>query len=172
MRLPLRFADWSLRVKMAGLLVAASIVPLAIAAFIDIRAARRQAIESAEALLAARADQLVGQMDSFHRGYQLVVEKLSRVPDAIAFCESPADAEGLRPVIQGILDVQPSVDPQVRGAALLDSSGIVRLGTEPALLGRDLSFRRYFRDGLRGAPVGGGATFYFSFSTRVSGGAR
>jgi hypothetical protein len=36
----LRFMDWPLRAKMAALLVGASLLPLAVAAFIDIREAR------------------------------------------------------------------------------------------------------------------------------------
>ncbi len=66
----LRFLDWPLRAKMAALLLVASLLPLAIGAVIDIREGRQRLIANTSALLAARGDQLVGELDAFLRGYQ------------------------------------------------------------------------------------------------------
>jgi hypothetical protein len=68
-----RCMDWPLRAKMAALLVAASLLPLAIAAIIDIRKARERLLENTETLLAARGDRLLGE--TCRRGYQLFVAK-------------------------------------------------------------------------------------------------
>src|SRR5437899_458896 len=100
-----RFLDWPLRAKMAALLVVASVLPLAIAAIIDIRQARQRLVENTADLLAARGDQLVNQLDTFHRAYQSSVEKFTRLPLIFQFCRaSHDDAERLRPTLGGVFD--------------------------------------------------------------------
>jgi two-component system cell cycle sensor histidine kinase/response regulator CckA len=151
MKSSLRFASWPLRLKMAVLLVVATLLPLAVAAFKDIRESRQQLVATTEALLAARGDQLVGEMDTFHRGYQRSVQHLGRLPDVVAFTQAPGEKEAL--AAREILEVWCAVDPKIRGVAILDSSGVVRLGTEHQLAGVDLSYRGYVREALQGAAV-------------------
>ncbi|MES2244913.1 MAG: hypothetical protein V4639_18750 [Pseudomonadota bacterium] len=49
--------ELSLRSKLAGLLVAASVIPLGVSAFFDIREMREKGIKDAAALLAEATDQ-------------------------------------------------------------------------------------------------------------------
>jgi hypothetical protein len=58
-----RFMDWPLHAKMMVLLVVASLLPLGVAAFIDIREAQQRLLANTAALLAARSDQLVRELD-------------------------------------------------------------------------------------------------------------
>src|ERR1043166_7440876 len=119
-----RFVDWPLRVKIAILIVLASLLPLAIAAIKDIHESRRNLISTTEALLSARADQLVGEMDTFHRGYQRSAAKSARLPDIAAFCGAiGAVAERLKPAVVATLSVQSATDPNIRGVAILGTSG-------------------------------------------------
>jgi hypothetical protein len=112
----LRFADWSLRLKMAALLVVASLLPLSGAAFKDIRGARRQLLATTEALLAARGDQLVGEMDAFHRAFRRSTERLARLPGVLAFCQTAAGrVDTVERNARAILDVWQTSDPQIRG---------------------------------------------------------
>lgn len=139
---------------MAVVLVTASLVPLGVAAFNDIRQARSDAIGTAEALLAARADQLGGEIDAFHRGYQRSATRFAHLPGITGLCLAGGGvAETLEPVARAILDVQPAVDPSIRGAAFLDRSGMVRVATESQLIGLDLSYHRYVQEALRGDAV-------------------
>jgi len=98
------FPSWPLRAKLAALLLVASLLPLAIAAIIDIRGARKQLVATTSALLAARGDQLSEQLDTFHRGYQRSANRFAHLPDVTEFFQNrrgrsrparPADACGV-----------------------------------------------------------------------------
>src|SRR5882724_315677 len=150
----LRFSNWPQRVKMAALLLVASLLPLAIAALVDIHQARQRLIANTSALLAARGDQLVGELDTFHRAYQRSARKFALLPEVVGFCRAPPDAGDPRQgAIRALLQVQPDGDPSIRGAGLLDSTGRVVLATEGGLVGKSLAFHSYVREALRGNPV-------------------
>lgn len=144
----LRLRDWSLRAKVSVLLAAVSLLPLAIVASLDIDRTRAEFQENTEALLKARADQLARELEMFDRSHVRAAAKLAELPDIRAYAASSGELE-----LRSILAVEASVDPQVRGAAILDTSGIVAAASEPALEGLDLSIRSYVREALRGAPV-------------------
>ena len=148
---PFRFADWPLRAKMAALLVAASLLPLAVWAIVDLQQDRDRLLEGMKNLLQARGDQIVRELDGFHRGYQRSVERIARYPDSSAYCtgtpEQRAQREG---ALLGLLSVFPASDSGIRGAALLDGAGQVVVATETALIGTDLSNRPVVRAALEG----------------------
>jgi hypothetical protein len=154
MRKLFRVTDWPVRGKIAALILVASILPLSIASFVDIRESQKQMMADTDVLLAARADQLAKDMDSFHRGYLRSVAKLALLPEVIAF--SPA-ASGkprqVNPELDAILRGQETVDPGIRGTAILDSSGTVTAATEDRLVGANLAYHSYIREALRGATV-------------------
>jgi signal transduction histidine kinase len=133
LRAGLRIADWSLRLKMAVLLVVASLFPLGIEAFRAIRQSRQQLLATTGALLSARGDQLVGEIDTFNRGLMRSAEHLARLPGIVAFCG--ATGEDVGRYARAAMDVWPSTDAKIRGVALLDRSGVVTLSTETPLVG-------------------------------------
>jgi PAS domain S-box-containing protein len=150
MRASFRFKNWPLRIKMAVLLAIASFLPLATATLLDIQTLRQQLLNKAIILLAARADQLVGNLDAFHRVYRNGVSKLARVPEVIAFCEAnPADSDRLKPGLRATLAV-PASDAAIRGVAVLDPSGTVKIATEAQLTGLNLSYHSYIQRARRG----------------------
>jgi len=145
----LNFNDWPLRGKLAVLLVLSAILPLAIAAIVNILEARERMLDQAGALLTARGDELVQQLDTFNRGYQLGVRKLARLPEVVEFLETPAAAQQPAPALRSILEIQPAVDPSIRVAALLDIAGVVRFSTAGPFVGTDLSYRPFVREALQ-----------------------
>jgi PAS domain S-box-containing protein len=149
-----RFMDWPLRAKLAALLVVASVIPLGVAAFTDIREARQRLLADTAALLAARGDQLVGQLDTFHRSYQRSVDQVAHLPDVVAFCQArPEDTDRFKSSLRTALDVWPASDANIRGIAILDASGTVKIATEDSLIGKNLSYHSYIREALRGVAV-------------------
>jgi hypothetical protein len=90
MRVRLNFCDWPLRAKIAGLVVLSAILPLAVAAVVNIVDVRQRMLEEAGAILAARADELVWRLDTFNRDYQVDVRKLARLPEVVDFLAAPA----------------------------------------------------------------------------------
>jgi len=154
MRVPLHVRDWPLRWKIVALLVMASTLPLAIEALIEFRNARLLILKGETELLTARGDQVVGEVDAFHRTYQRSASRLARLPDIVRYSQtSPAERGRLNPAIRATLEIWPRSDPAIRGAGLLGRDGTVTASTEPALIGQPLAFHRYVQDALRGAPV-------------------
>src|SRR5262245_11282306 len=116
----LRFMDWPLRAKMAALLVVASLLPLGVATWINIDEAREKLLAHTADLLAARGDQLVGQLDIFNRGYQRSVDRVAHLPAVLEWFQArPTDGERLKSGIRTLLQVWPTSDPNIRGVALL-----------------------------------------------------
>lgn len=149
-----RFLDWPLRAKMAALLAVASFVPLAVAAFIDIRETHQRMLEATGSLLAARGDQLAGELDDFNQDYLVSAHRLAQVPEVVDFFLTGSHGidrpESAKPARREILAFG---DDNVRGVGLLDLSGVVRLATEDQLVGVRLAFHPYVREALRGATV-------------------
>jgi PAS domain S-box-containing protein len=144
--------DWPLRAKMAALLVVASLLPLAVSAFIEIRQAQKRLLANSAALLAARGDQLLGELDTFHRGYRLFARRFAHVPSVVAFAQGPREiVDPLHLAVRAILKALAASDPDVLGLAILDVSGTVRIATEDRLIGKNLSYHHDIREALRGA---------------------
>ena len=149
-----RFTDWPLRAKMAALLVAASLLPLAIWAYVDLRQDQARMLNGMKDLLEARGDQIARELDSFHRGYRRAAEQIARFPDAAAYCSDTAERRAAHhDALLGILSTYPVSDPGIRGVALLDRSGHVVMATEPVLMGMDLADRPVVQAALQGRAV-------------------
>jgi PAS domain S-box-containing protein len=150
-----RFVDWPLRAKLAALLVVASLLPLVIATAIDIRDARHLVLTQTEALLAARADQLVGNLDAVNRVYRNAAERIAHIPNVLqstvtrSASPKPADIESLH----NLLSVMPAHDSNVIAIAILDPTGVVKAASNLSFVGANLAARDFVQRGLRGAPV-------------------
>ena len=131
MRRLLRLGDWSLGAKIAAALLLLSILPIAAVTIANIHDARTHAWESETALLDARADQVVDELDRFNDGYRRAVSRLANVPEIIGlFTNPPPDLTALT----HRLSVHLNNDPAVRGIALIDARGTVQAATEPELV--------------------------------------
>jgi PAS domain S-box-containing protein len=146
--------NWPLRAKLAALMVVVSLLPLAISAYLDIRESRARLVAGVETLLGARAEQIVREFDSTHLGYVRTASRLARFPITAAYCRgSDHDREALRSQILGMLETFPASDKDIRGAGVIDRTGIMRVATESVLDGKDFSTRSTVRSALAGSPV-------------------
>lgn len=153
-RLSFRFTDWPLRSKLAALLVAVSLLPLAVWAYLDLQQDKARLLDGTRSLLEARGDQIVHELDGFHRAYQRAIDRVARFPASLQFCTATPEQRALqRDAMLGMLSAYPASDPGIRGIALVDGRGRVVIATEPALVGLDLSDRPVVRDSLQGRPV-------------------
>lgn len=154
MRLSFRFTDWPLRAKLAALLAVASLLPLAVWAYLDLQQDKERLLDGTRRLLEARGDQIVHELDAFHRGYQRAIDRVARFPASVRFCAStPEQRTQQRDAMLGVLSAYPASDPGIRGIGLVDGHGRIVVATEPALVGLDLSDRPVVRDSLQGRPV-------------------
>src|SRR5712692_3052470 len=150
----LRLRDWPIRRKMLALLLAASILPLAITAMIEFRTASTIIRQSATALLRARATHLADRIDDFHLTFQRSADRLSRLPLPNVFCQaSPAERAKSISTAEDVLSVFRATDPRTHLVALFDRDGTIIASTLPAIRGRNYRFRRYFQAALAGSPV-------------------
>jgi PAS domain S-box-containing protein len=149
-----RPSDMPLRARMAGLLVAASLLPLALLALIDVEQARARLLDSNGALLRSGAEQIVHELDEFNRGRMLAVQRLAAFPETVSFCLSDgARRAEVLPAINELLKTFPASDPSISGVALLDHDGHVLAAANPTVIGLDVSFRPHVRAALQGASV-------------------
>ena len=151
---PWRFSDWPVRAKMTALVLAASLLPLGISAYVDLRQTEARLLNATKDLLSARGDQIARELDGFHRGYQRSVGSVARFPDTAAYCAAPPEHRvELKSRMMGSLFAYANGDAAVRGIALLDGAGRVALATEDALVGADYSDRPSVRAALEGKAV-------------------
>lgn len=157
--LPFSVRNWPLRARMAVLLLAASLVPLAVAAWLDIRQAREQLVADTAGDLAARSEQMVRELDALNQGYRRSANVLAHSPQVIDYAQRLRTGSGAadagttaetHQALQDLLSAFSSSERFLRGAALLDAAGVVRAATEKPMVGADLSFRQYVRTGLNG----------------------
>jgi len=146
--------NWSLRAKLAALLIVASVLPLGISAFIDIREMRQQRIQDARDLLAARADQVARQIDSIHHGYWNSTARVANQPAVQAYCAAAPDKRGEHSArLLGIFGTFNKSDPHIHGVAAIDLLGHIALSSDQQRTGADLSTRPAVQQALAGKSV-------------------
>ncbi|SHM56420.1 PAS domain S-box protein [Rhizobacter sp. OV335] len=145
---------WTLRSRMAALLIGVAMLPLALAAVIELNRTEAQLRDATADLLQARAAELVRDLDSFHRGHQRSVQRLAQFPPTLALCAAgPAELAARRTEIAGLLAAFPASDPAIGAVAVIDAHGVVLAATRPSINGTDLSFRPHVREALAGRSV-------------------
>jgi len=150
----LRLRNWSIRAKLASLLVAVSLVPLTLVSWLDIRETRNTQVAGMQNLLAARADQLAREFDSTHQGYMYSARRVARLPVSGEFCNGEGRArDEARQRILGVLKTFPTSDADIRGAGIIGPDGHMLVATEDFLVGRNFSDRSSVRGALAGADV-------------------
>jgi len=75
----LTFRNWPLGRKLGAILLVACALPLSAAAYLQIRAGQSALREQAAKLLEARADEVAGRIDGFHREYQRVIARFLQI---------------------------------------------------------------------------------------------
>jgi PAS domain S-box-containing protein len=146
----------SLSVKVAAILVLTSLLPVAVLAVLNIGEARSRIFADETDLLAARADQLAGELDQQNREYLRESARLASVPEAIALLAPDAreapDREAPADLIER-LRVYAGGDLPARAVGFVDPKGRVRAATLPALVGSDQGRRPYVARGLAGPAI-------------------
>lgn len=147
----LRFVDWSLRGKLAALIVIVSLLPLAFSTLLDIRDTRQLLAEQTDELLSSRADQLALALDNFNDSYQHVAERLGHVPNVLQIVSQPLSS--LTPadtsVLHSLLEVLPTNDHNALATAIVDVDGVVRASSSNSLERVGLSDRSYVQQCLK-----------------------
>jgi PAS domain S-box-containing protein len=139
-----------MRSKIVALFMVASLLPLALSAYLDWRRMRADLYQGRSQLLQARADQLADTLDHFNLGYLHSVERIARFPDTTEICGPRAEDPELIGEARQILEAYPASDPGIRGAGTIAATGRVILASEPGLMAADLSSQPAVRAALAG----------------------
>ncbi|MBS1702256.1 MAG: PAS domain S-box protein [Armatimonadetes bacterium] len=146
------FSAWRLRYKIAALLIAASIVPLILASFVDLYESQSRLKENTAALLTARCEQLQERLDEFNRAWLRTGDRISRLPEIESVPSSPASAQVVARTKE-ILKVWPTSDKRIIAISVLGLTGRVVVATDDRLVDKDLSFHTYVKEALAGKPT-------------------
>ncbi|HEX4382333.1 MAG TPA: cache domain-containing protein, partial [Myxococcales bacterium] len=141
------FSQWTFRGKILTVIAAVSVVPLAITAAVEWREASSMMIRANESLLTANITDVAGDLDSLHDTFRRLVERTARLPEVLKFLDQRGSTEQIEAQLQSIL----KSDPRLRDLTIFDSAGNVLAATDAAVLSRNFSFRRYFRDAIAGS---------------------
>lgn len=135
---------------MVALLMVASVVPLSIAATLDIYQARQRFGSNISGLLAAGAEHLIDNLDDFHRAYERSLDVFIQLPEVVAFCRTQGDISRLKPKLESVFNAYLNADSNIYGIFILDMRGGVRASADETLVGEDFSTRSYVRAALAG----------------------
>lgn len=125
------FQRWPLRVKMLALLLLASSLPVAVASITTFVNAKQVIIHDTASLLEARADQLVAELDGFHRIYSGLAVRLSRFTPMVEACSTggvstPLSRAGVDAAVHTVLQT----DSNVMGITLTNEAGDIIYDSE------------------------------------------
>jgi signal transduction histidine kinase/DNA-binding response OmpR family regulator/HAMP domain-containing protein len=141
------FSQWTFRCRILAVIVAISLLPLAITAAVEWREASKMMDRANETLLNANAIDLAGDLDALHDTFRRLIERTSRAPELLRFI----DQRGATGQIDGMLQSILKTDPRVRDVTVFDATGNVLAATDSAVMGRNYSYRRYFREAIAGS---------------------
>ncbi len=151
-----RPSAWPLAAKLAALLVAAALLPMALTAQLNyqhsvaaLAAAERRSLEQLAHSTAARLAQLFDD-------HQRLGAFLAREPELVALlreAERGTPPTALRDATQRRLTTLVASQPDLHLATLMDRQGRALLSTAPEVVGGQYAFRDYFRQALAGRPV-------------------
>ena len=146
-----RFRDWPVKWKLLGVGAAATAIPLIVTSLLAFRTGSALIRQSALALLGARADQLAGDLDSFHDSFRRAADRLATMPAVREFCRlAPAEQRKAEAALEATFAAFGASDPRTHLVALFDREGNIAAATIPGIRGRNYAFRRYFQSALEG----------------------
>jgi HAMP domain-containing protein len=141
-------ADWSLKVKVAAVLLLTALAPMLLTGLYNVSGAK-QALQDTQLrnteLLARSSAARVGQLLDDNRRQARFV---ARQADLAAWLQAPNEI-GLAPLQQLLAGVAAS-HPDLLSVSVMDTAGGVRLSTDPDLVGRHFGQREYFREAMAG----------------------
>ncbi len=115
------------------------------------RDARNRLLTQTAALLAARGDQLAGDLDAVNDTYLHAAERFAHLPNVLQLSIAPANAAAADfDSLRELLKVMPASDRNVIAVAILDPAGVVKAASDVRLIGVDLAYRSFVQEALEG----------------------
>jgi len=140
----------SLRMRVIGILVLVSTLPVVFLGGFGFWIARREAAEREVISLATQNRQLAAFVDKYLASNTQVVKFLAEAAEMRSFLgKSPAPPDVVAQMNRW-LDHQKDLAPDLMAAFLLDGEGTCVASSQPAWVGDSYAFRTYFKDAMQG----------------------
>ncbi|HRV91817.1 MAG TPA: ATP-binding protein [Anaerolineae bacterium] len=177
-----QFSTFNLPTKLIVAFLTVSLVPLGLLAFLNSDYTRDALISDANQALSAGAKQTAVSIDTFIKSNLDNLNTEAQLPALVEYLNLPPEQRAGSPEeteVSAILNALSRRDRLfISSYALIDSSGIAVMDTDPADIGRDKSDRDYVRrpletglpfvSSVRFAPTTGDPSIYFSAPVRHS----
>ncbi len=141
-------SSWPIAAKLGAALVLTALLPMLIAGYVNLRGSLAQ-VEQAEARnLEQLAATTAGRIDQFIRDTRHLLSYFAWSDEVIRMAANPSDAERVR--VTDKMNRLLTANEDAELLMVLDRRGKVVAASKPEYIGRDLSFREYFKEGIAG----------------------
>ncbi len=144
----LNFTQWRLLPKMLLVLLASSLIPLALVAYVASSMAYDALLESGKTALVARGSSTVKAIDEYLTVKVEDIVVMSRLPEIRAFAANPRDATLRANALQTLQAMTQKKD--YVSVAIANTAGIIILSSSAADINTDIHQLEHFYEGLRG----------------------
>ncbi len=139
---------WPIAVKLGVALVLTALLPMLIVGYVNLRASLIQ-VEQAEAHnLEQLAATTAGRIDQFIGDTRHLLAYFAWSDEVIRIVASPGEADRIRVMDKMSRLLTANADAEL--LMVLDKRGSVVASSKPEYIGRDLSFREYYKEGIAG----------------------
>jgi class 3 adenylate cyclase len=141
---------WPIALKLSLLLLGVSLGPMGVTAALDIRQGRASAERAELEHLEMLAESTAGRLDQLVDDTRRVVSLVASDVEVTGYLAAEPDGRGgfLPSVYQSLAGVVRS-SPDIATAFLLDARGRCLISTRSDEIGRDLTYREYYREAIR-----------------------
>ena len=143
---------WSIAAKVSAALLAATIIPMSFNAYYNLQQGLKKAEEGEYRKLELLATSAASRLDQLIIDVQHLVVQISTAREAIAFLSATTvqKQEAIQPNLQNTLENVFQSNPIYDAVYLMDAKGNCVASTDSAFIGKNYSFREYFRQAITG----------------------
>jgi serine phosphatase RsbU (regulator of sigma subunit)/C4-dicarboxylate-specific signal transduction histidine kinase len=167
---------WPITVKLTIILLMVSLIPMTFIAYYTMQESLKSISASEQNNLRLVAASIAGRLDQLIKDNHQIINFIATDHDVIAFLVTTGSKrrEYHQKATGTLLRVK-AASPDIASAYLMSADGIMAAATYPEIVGKDISFRSYYINGIRGesyvsdiliGSVSGESGVYFSGPVR------
>lgn len=142
-------SSWPIAAKRGAALVLTALLPMLIAGYVNLRGSLAQVEQAESRNLEQLAATTAGRIDQFIRDTRHLLAYFAWSDEVIRMAANPSDAERVR--VTDKMNRLLTANEDAELLMVLDHHGKVVAASKPDCIGRDLSFREYFKEGIAGS---------------------
>ena len=148
--LPTVKVRWPIAVRLGVVLALAALLPMLAIGYINLHGSIEKVREAESKTLQQLAVTTAGRLDQFIRDTRHLLQYFAWSREAIGIVDRGEPTTAQRTAITEIMDRLLAANNEIELLMVLDRQGKVRASSKPDYVGRDLSFRDYFKTASQG----------------------